>query len=382
MFPLIEIEGTVERITYYNQENYFTVLRLSTRGKGDVVTAIGHFPFLEVGEVLKVRGSWMIHREYGRQLKVEDYETVMPSSAKEIENYLASEIIRGIGPVTAKRIVARFGDRALEVLTQNPRELLQIEGIGEKRLQGILESFEEQQETREIMIFLQQFGIGPGVAARVYKNYKEKSIEVLKENPYRLADEVYGIGFKTADKIARSMGLEADALERLTSGLKYVVSQAANLGHVYLPKEELLKRASQLLEVEVAQLLQPLMALIEKEELVLETSFGSEDVYLIPFFVCEVAVARRLMLLSALAVKELPLLPEDIEAIEARNGGKDGEKAKRGSQKGRHQRSIGGYRGARHRKDYHRQKLSGLFPKAKAHGGLSCAYRKGRQEND
>lgn len=323
-----EIEGTVERITYYNPDSFYTVARLTLRDKEDLVTAVGYLPELEAGEVLKLCGDWVFHKDYGRQFHVERYETLLPSSAREIENYLASGIIKGIGPVTAKRIVDRFKEKALEVLSHTPDELLLIEGIGEKRLQGILASFEEQQETRDIMMFLQQYGIGPGVAARVYRNYKQRAVDVIKENPYRLAEEVYGIGFKTADKIASRMGMERDSPKRLTSGLQYTLSQAANQGHVFLPEAELMKAAAELLEVEEELLLQPLAALAEKDDVAVEKAFGSEDIYLVPFYVCETAVARRLLLLSALAVKKLPLSQGDLDALEEGAGVKMAKRQK------------------------------------------------------
>lgn len=291
---MVEVEGTVERITFYNQENGFTVAKLTEKDNNDLVTAVGYFPSLDVGEVLKLKGNWIMHKEYGYQFKVEFYETLMPATVNEIENYLASGVIRGIGPATAKKIVEEFQERSLEVMSNSPEELLKIPGIGEKKLQMIKESYGEQQETREIMLFLQQYGIGPGIAVRVYKNYGEKSINVLKENPYRLADEVYGIGFKTTDSIAQKMGMENDSLERLCAGLKYAMYRAADQGHVFMPVEELLNKAAELLAVENKLLNQAFLALEEKQDIVVERAWGREDVYLAAFYYSEKAVARRL----------------------------------------------------------------------------------------
>ena len=314
---MVEMEGTVERISYHNEENCFTVVRVSIKENNDIVTAVGYFPSLEVGEVLKLRGNWVMHKDYGYQLKVEYYETVMPAGIKDIENYLASGVIRGIGPVTAKKIVEKFGERSLEVLGESPDELLKLEGIGEKRKEMIAESFREQQETRAIMLFLQQYGIGPGVAVKVYKKYREKSIEVLKENPYRLADEVYGIGFKTADKIALKMGMAENSLERLSSGLKYTLLNAAEDGHVFLPKQELIRKAKDLLEIEDESLLeQSLRALAEKEDVVIEKTWGREEIYLAGFYLSEKAVARRLFLLAVMGDKPLKISAEHIDRIE------------------------------------------------------------------
>lgn len=315
---MVELEGTVERISFYSEENGFTVAKLSTKENDDVFTAVGFFPSLEVGEVLKLQGKWTMHKDYGCQLKVDSYETLMPATIKEIENYLASGVIKGIGAVTAKKIVEEFREQALEVLSKEPQKLLKISGIGKKKLKMITSSYEQQQETRETMLFLQQYGIGPSVAVRVYKNYKEKSIQVLKENPYRLADEVYGIGFKTADKIAQMMGVESDSLERLISGLKYVIYKAAQDGHVFLPRDILMHKAEGLLKVSLDLLEQALLALEEKQDIVVERAWEREDVYLTAFHFSEKSVARKLFLLATLTETSLSLAEEDIDKIEER----------------------------------------------------------------
>jgi exodeoxyribonuclease V alpha subunit len=333
---MVEMEGTVERITYYNQENGFTVAKLAVKDDKDLVTAVGYFPSLEVGEVLKLKGSWTMHKSYGYQLKVEFYETLMPATVREIENYLASGVIRGIGPATAKKIVEEFGEKSLEVLSTSPDELLKIPGIGDKKLRMITESYGEQQETREIMLFLQQYGIGPGVAVRIYKNYKDKSIQVLKENPYRLADEVYGIGFKTADHIAQRMGMECDSLERLCAGLKYAIYRAADEGHVFLPVEELLHKASELLAVEKELLNQAFLALEEKKDIVVERAWGREDVYLAAFYYSESTIARRLFLLAAMIDKPLDITDEVIDKIEEHCGIKMAQRQREALEKASH----------------------------------------------
>jgi exodeoxyribonuclease V alpha subunit len=317
---MVEMEGTIERITYYNQENGFTVAKLAIEDEQDLVTAVGYFPSLEAGEVLKLKGNWTMHKNYGYQFKVEFYETVMPATVRDIENYLASGVIRGIGPATAKKIVEEFGEKSLEVLSNSPEQLLKISGIGDKKLRTITESYSQQQETREIMLFLQQYGIGPGVAVRIYKNYKDKSIQVLKENPYRLADEVYGIGFKTADRIAQKMGMESDSLERLCAGLKYAMYRAAGEGHVFLPVEELLHKAAELLAVEKEPLNQAFLALEEKKDIVVERAWGREDVYLAAFHYSETAVARRLFLLAAMVDSTLNISDDVIDNIENHSG--------------------------------------------------------------
>lgn len=314
---MVEMEGVVERVSYHDEESCFTVAKVSVKENHDLVTAVGYFPCIEVGEVLKLRGRWVMHKDYGYQLRVEYYESLIPANVKDIENYLASGIIRGIGPVTARKIVEKFKEKSLEILAASPEELLKIDGIGQKRMEMIAESYREQQETREIMLFLQQYGIGPGVAVRVYRNYREKSIEVLKENPYRLADEVYGIGFKTADKIARMMGIQMDSPERLCAGLKYTLYKAADEGHVFMPREELMRKAVELLEIrDEAPLNQALAALQERQDVIVEKAWGREDIYLAPFFISEKSVARRLFLLAAMMRKPLEISDKQIDCIE------------------------------------------------------------------
>lgn len=312
----MEIEGTVERISYFNKENCFTVAKLSVKDQKDLITAIGYFPVLDVGQVLRLKGEWVMHRIYGYQLKVNFYETVMPATVRGIENYLASGVIKGIGPVTAKKIVDKFKEKTFEVLEHTPQELLNIDGIGEKKLQIIRQSFEEQREIRDIMVFLQKYGIGPGLSSRIYKVYRENTINKIQENPYRLADEVFGIGFKTADKIAMSMGVESNSLERIIAGVKYVLSCSANEGHVYLPKDELIKRGVSLLEADDELLEQVLLALEEKEDIIIEKTSEGEYVYLIAFHVSEKSVARRLFLLTTMIEEPLAISSEDIDAIE------------------------------------------------------------------
>lgn len=317
---MVELEGVVERITFRNEENFFTVAKVKMKDSDETVTAVGFFPSVSEGELVRLKGHWVIHEKHGYQLKIESYETLVPATVREIENYLASGIIKGIGPATARRIVEKFQEKALEVLASNPDMLLEISGIGRKRLEMITSSFNEQKETREIMLFLQQYGIGAGLAVKVYKAYGEKAIEVIKQNPYRLADEVYGIGFKTADKIARHLGMEIDAPERVAAGVKYVLQQAADEGHVFLPKSELLKKASLLLEVEQGLVDEVLPALQEKGDIVIDGEEKDKKVYLSAFYVSEKSVARKLYLLAGFGqVKPLEITAEEVNEIEKRS---------------------------------------------------------------
>lgn len=317
---MIELSGIVERITYYNEKDGFSVIKFSVNDnkdyKDETVTAVGYFHCLETGERLKLKGDWILHKDYGYQFKTEFYEVITPATINDIEKYLASGAIKGIGPATAKRIVDEFGEKTLEILNSYPDELLKIPGIGEKKLNMITKSYEEQREIRDIMLFLQQYGIGPAVAVKIYKKYKEKATQVLKENPYRLADEVEGIGFKTADYIAQKMGIENNSMERLEAGLKYTLLKAADEGHVFLPADKLLYKTSELLGVESELLNQPLLALEEKEEIVIDRSWGSSEVYLAAFYYLEKSIARKLFLLAQMIDKPLEITDETINEIE------------------------------------------------------------------
>lgn len=329
---MVELEGTVERITYYNKENCFTVAQLIERSNGDEITIIGYFPSIDIGQILKVKGKWELHKDYGHQLQVKFYETVVPATVNDIENYLASGAICGIGPVTAKKIVERFKENSLNIIETNPEELLNIEGIGPKKLDTIVKSYNKQQEARDVMVFIQSFGIGPGIATKIYKTYKDKAVEILRENPYKLADDVRGIGFRTADKIAMGTGIERTSIERLMAGLKYTLYRAAGNGHVFLPSTVLKANAAKLLNVDIELLDQALLALRESEDIIIDTTREKEDVYLVPFFVSEASVARRLLLLASLVEEDIKITEEDIHEIEKSSNVKLAEKQKKALQ--------------------------------------------------
>ena len=242
-----EIEGIVEEIIFRNEENGYTVL---TIGKGGAEqTVIGTLPFLKQGERVRVLGTWTTHPTFGRQLKAASYETIEPTRAEEIERYLASGVIKGVGEMTAKAIVEAFGDETLEVLANAPERLREIEGIGPKRAAIIAENYAQQQETREVMLFLQKYQIPPSLCMRILKAYGGNAVTVLKANPYQLIRDVPGVGFRTADRIALSMGVNPQDSHRLRAGLIYVLRDAAGAsGHVFLPRDRLLDAAQGILQ--------------------------------------------------------------------------------------------------------------------------------------
>ncbi len=303
------LTGVLERITYYNEENGYTVARVTPEGKDYTVTVVGPMMGVNVGETIRCTGTWTLHPQYGRQFKAELVETLMPATVAGIEKYLGSGLIKGIGPVTAKRIVHKFGVDTLRVIDENPNLLLQVLGVGPKRVAMIKAAWEEQRLIKDVMIFLQGHGVSTGLAVKLYKLYGREAIHVLQTDPYRLAREVRGIGFITADKIARHMGIPEDAPERIAAALAYLLSEEANRsGHVYLPRSELIDRAVELLDVpseRVKEALQTLESLGQIHQEPVKRVVGSSGepiqavaeeraVYLTPFHRAEAGVAHRL----------------------------------------------------------------------------------------
>ena len=252
--PLDVVTGVLERVTYHNEENGYTVARLAVEGARDLVTVVGNFSNPIVGEMLVCEGSWTAHREFGRQLTVQSYSTSKPATAFAIEKYLGSGLIKGVGPVMAKRMVDLFGLDTLDLIEREPRKLLRVEGIGEKRVAMIQKAWDEQREIRNVMLFLQEKGVSATFAVKIYKTYGDKSIATVEANPYRLAQDIRGIGFKTADKIAQQLGVELDSVQRLEAGLLHTLSEATEFGHLYLPEPKLLISAAEILQVDTEKI--------------------------------------------------------------------------------------------------------------------------------
>lgn len=265
------LSGVLERLTYHNEENGYTVGRLAVEGARDLVTIVGNFSNPVVGEQFYLEGNWTAHREFGRQFAVERYSVSQPATAFAIEKYLGSGLIKGVGPVMAKRMVALFGTDTLEIIEAEPRKLLRVEGIGEKRVAMIEKAWHEQREIRNVMLFLQGKGVSATYAVKIYKTYGDKSLQVVEDNPYRLAQDIWGIGFKTADKIAQQLGIAPDSERRLEAGLLYTLSEATDFGHLYLPEPKLIQSSAEILGVEAEKLLPVL------ENMVASAAVISED---------------------------------------------------------------------------------------------------------
>jgi exodeoxyribonuclease V alpha subunit len=294
VLDLESLEGTVERITFRNEENLYTVARLAVEGIDETVTAVGRFISIHPGESFRLRGEWTTHPLYGRQFQVEEAEPLMPVTIEGIKNYLASGLIKGVGPATADKLVAAFGLETLEVIDKDPERLLEVEGIGPVKAQAIQAGLAEQQDIQNVMVFLQGQGISTAYANRIYRRYRQDSIAVLKQNPYRLADEVTGIGFRIADRIAGNLGIATEAPERIRAGIKYTLEQGLEEGHVFLPGEELVEKAGEILELSPDLVRCELQALFRVGTVNIDTIGGEEVVYLPSLQAIEDEIAQRL----------------------------------------------------------------------------------------
>ena len=280
----------VERITYQNEQNGYSVLKCRARGYQDLVTVVGNMPEVHVGSVLTLGGSWRVDSKYGRQFSVESFEETLPATVYGIEKYLGSGLVKGIGPKFASRIVRAFGADTLNVIEEEPDRLLDVPGIGRVRVERIKKSWVEQKEIKNIMLFLQGHDVSTAHATKVYKTYGSDSIRVVKENPYRLADDIWGIGFRTADTIAEKMGFGHDRYPRLRSGIMYTLNALGNEGHCFATRDQLCKTGAELLEVDQALLSDALDEMLQNGDVFLD----GDAVYLPPFYHSELGTARRL----------------------------------------------------------------------------------------
>lgn len=248
--PTEVLAGSIERVTFHNAENGFCVLRIKARGHRELVTVVGHAAEISAGEWVTLSGSWVNSREHGQQFKAAFLRASAPTTAEGIEKYLGSGMIRGIGPIYASKLVTAFGAAVFEVIEQAPERLREVPGIGQVRAGRIAKAWADQKVVREIMVFLHSHGVGTARAVRIFKTYGNDAVQVMAENPYRLARDIRGIGFRTADAIAARLGIEATAMIRLRAGINYALLEASGEGHCGLPTAELLKLAGELLAVE------------------------------------------------------------------------------------------------------------------------------------
>jgi exodeoxyribonuclease V alpha subunit len=312
--PQAVLDAVLERITYANEETGYTIARVATdRSGADLLTVVGSLLGVQPGESLRLAGRWGSHPRYGRQFEVESFTTVLPATIQGIERYLGSGLIKGIGPRMAARIVEHFGADTLRVIEEQPARLVEVAGLGPKRTAMIGTAWEEQKAIKEVMVFLQGVGVSTSLAVRIYKKYGDGSISVVRNEPYRLAADVWGIGFKTADTIARAVGIPHDSPQRVRAGIQYTLSEAADNGHCYLPEPNLLADAAQILDVPVDLVRSCLDDLASTEGVVREpvpnpsvAGATIPAVYLVPFHRAESSLATSLLRLLGARTDRMP----------------------------------------------------------------------------
>lgn len=319
--PLTALEGVVERVVFSAPEDHYAVLRFRAKGRRQPVTLVGALAGVQEGEELQVKGRFEHHPRFGEQFRAVWWYAVLPATVAGIERYLASGLIKGVGPETARRLVEHFGAQTLEIIDQHPERLREVKGLGPKRIEQIVRDWQEHQGARKVLVALQGLGLGLALATKIYQHYGDQAVEVATTNPYQLALDVSGIGFATADRLARRLNLDPLAPARLAAGLLHVLEEAAGDGHVFLPRERLLKEAAQLLEVPEDALVPALAALEREGRLVREAHPAGEAVYRKPAFLAEVGVARTLANLRLSPGKPAPLhLPEMLEEVQRQRG--------------------------------------------------------------
>ena len=272
------LSGILERIVYENPENGYTVGRFSARGHSELVTIVGNLASVNAGESLLLSGEWTNNPKYGYQFQIDRYETIQPANVLGIRKYLGSGMIKGIGTKMATRIVSKFGMDTIDVIEQTPEKLAAVEGIGNKRVKMIQQAWEEQREIKNVMLFLQSHNVSTSHATKIYKTYQNEAIPIVTENPYRLADDIYGIGFVTADTIAQKLGIDKNDPHRIQAGIKYVLSQKADEGHVFQHPDELIAACGDILEQEQQTIEMGILALNQKEEVVLSSEDGQVEI--------------------------------------------------------------------------------------------------------
>jgi len=294
------LEAVLERVTYANEETGYTIARVAADRSGpDLLTVVGPLAGAQVGESLRLTGRWTSHPRYGRQFEVRSYSTVLPATIQGIQRYLGSGLIKGIGPVMAERMVAHFGTDILRVIDEEVQRIAEVPGVGPKRTKMVAAAWQEQKAIKDVMVFLQSVGVSTSLAVRIYKQYRDSSIDVVRGEPYRLAADVWGIGFKTADTIARAVGIAHDSPERIKAGLQHTLSEAADDGHCFLPAPNLLTDAAKILDVD-GELIGPCLGELAAGEGVVSETVAQGDqevpaVYLVPFHRAERSLASGLL---------------------------------------------------------------------------------------
>lgn len=299
--PLDRLSGLVERVTFHSDANGYCVLRLKVKGDQDLVTLVGYAPSVTPGEYASASGNWVMDREYGRQFHAKFLKIYAPTTVQGIEKYLGSGMVKGIGPFCAKTLVSAFGTEVFNVIEQTPEKLKGLRGIGPKRIQKITSGWADQKVIREIMVFLHGHGVSTSKSVRIFKTYGQDAVKVVKENPYRLAKDIRGIGFRSADTIAQNIGIDPTSPIRARAGVAYALSEASgNQGHCCLPRTELVKETVELLNIPEAVIEAAIDHEIEERELTEADFPNASSIYLTSLYLSEKSTARSIKrLLSA-----------------------------------------------------------------------------------
>ena len=285
-----ELEGTIERITYQNEENGYTIARLRRLSEPGEVTVVGNLPGIVIGQVVKLTGTWVNHQQYGRQFEVESFTLSQPVTPEGLKKFLGSGLIKGIGPVTASSIVEEFGLDSLDIIENEPHRLTRVTGIGVKKAALIHAAWQDQKQIKEIMIFFQGQGISPLLAAKIYRQYGDKAVEIVRRNPYQLARDIQGIGFKTADSIAQKAGISRNDPFRVQAGILYTLGQLADEGHCYTERSQLISEASKILAISADEIENQISAIQNKQEIIID----QQAVYLAPYYHAEQIIAQKI----------------------------------------------------------------------------------------
>lgn len=310
-----EIQGIIEAIVFQNEENGYIIAHLND--KKEIITIVGIVPYISEGQNLKLTGEWVNHPQFGKQFKISHCEEVIPSSIEGIERYLASGVIQGIGPITAKKIVKHFGENTMNILDNEIQRLNEIDGVGEKKIKLILESYSKQREVKNIMIFLQTYGVTPNQCVKIYKKYGGDSIKVVQDNPYVLTETIAGVGFKIADKIARSLGIDKESPFRIQSGINYVVNEFCAMGNTYMPLVKLYREAKNILGVSEEEIEKNIFDNVLQGKLKIENIEEENCVFTMPFYYCELSITKKVITLSVASYDALDLdIDEEIDKFE------------------------------------------------------------------
>ena len=302
------IVGLVEGIVFKSEDSGYTVLKVNVNNQ--TITATGAVPFAKEGQSVKLTGEWIIHKQFGKQFKIEEFEEILPTSKDGIERYLSAGVIYGIGPVTAKRIVEYFGEETLDILDNNIERLKEVEGIGDKKFKIIYDSYQEQKGLRDIILFFTEYGLSNNQCIKLYKKYGDRAKDLIKENPYRLCKDISGIGFKTADKIAMNMGVIPESPYRIKSGIDYVLGRFCANGNTYMPKERLIEEASETLVVKKDLIEENIYNLYLEKGIIVEKINGVEAVFSLSFYYSEIGITKKII---ELGIENFQTINTDVE---------------------------------------------------------------------